>query len=137
MNKTHALVPCLAVTLTLVAGCGDKAPTGASQPVQGTTVANSAKLPNATVKDAGDALVKALVEGDRKVIESINHSDPSSWPTTHLMKQFSEDFQKSGTAGIKVLGVEGNNYAFSINGNAYKFEFLKEKEGYFFVGVSN
>ena len=137
MKKTRTLVLCFAVALTVVAGCGDKASTAATHSAEGAVAANSAQLPNATVKDAGDALIKALIEGDRKAIDTINHSGPSSWPTTHLMQWFSEKSQAVGTTGIKMLGVQGNDYAFSINGYAFKLQFLKEKDGYFFVGVES
>ena len=142
MKNTRAVVPCLVIALTLVAGCGDKASSGASQPSQSAATAALAKLNNATVKDAGETLMKALMEGDRKVIDSINHSGPSSWPTSHLMDAIGSMIQAAGPAGIKVLGVEGNSYKVSVRDERYKtdevfkLEFLKEKDGYFFNSVS-
>lgn len=142
MKNTYAVVPCLVIAVALLAGCGDKASSGASQPSQNAAAANSPKLSNATVKDAGDTLMKALIEGDRKVIDSINHSGPTSFPTTYLMSEFGSKIQAAGTTGIKVLGVEGNSYSFSIRDEKYKsddvfkFQFLKEKDGYFFDRMS-
>lgn len=135
MKNNWAIVPSLTVALTLVAGCGDKVSTSASQPTQIAAAANPAKLNNSTVKDAGDALVKALIEGDRQAIESLNHSSPESWPTTHLMKTFGPEFQKTGTDRARALDVQGTDYRFSFDDNVHKFEFLKEKDGYFFVSA--
>lgn len=135
MKNNYAIVPCLVVAITLVAGCGDKVSSGAPQPSQSAAAANPAKLNNSTVKDAGDALVKALIEGDRQAIESLNHGMPENWPTSYLMQTFGPEFQKAGTDGARALDVQGTNYRFSFKGDVHIFEFLKEKDGYFFVSA--
>jgi hypothetical protein len=94
---------------------------------------------NSSALDACRHLVTALREGDRQAVERVNHSESH---TTNYMMRLSPFFQRteiedvayqidaSSTVLVLVSGPSGSSRI------ELAFDFIKEKNGYFFSGLS-
>ena len=96
---------------------------------------------NTTSMDACKSLVAALVAGDREGVQRFNRSSDHAWPTPHLMENVSPSFQDAGSKNITFKQLDDRTVLVRfINGNPnsqneWRFKFLKEKDGYFFVSL--
>jgi hypothetical protein len=97
---------------------------------------------NTSSMNACKSMVAALIAGDREAVQRLNHSSEHSWPTSHLMKEVSPRFQDARPKNITFTQVDDRTVVVRfIDGDPnikdeWRFKFLKEKDGYFFVELS-
>lgn len=77
----------------------------------------------------------ALVDGDRDIILRINHSSEMEFPTSYLMEKISPMFQQAGMSNIAMTAIDDRHVDVRMGDQSLRFEFLKEKNGYFFVNI--
>lgn len=100
-------------------------------------------IKNDTPVEAAKTLMNGMVEGDRDLIDQINHSDSMSFPTDYMLDlanswdlvgmdlkdfKFEQDEKKERRVNVMYKDGEGEEQKMTLI-------FNKEKEGYFFYAL--